>query len=386
MAGRLPKRTIAISQPALGDDEWQALREPLCSGWVTQGPKVAEFERRFAVHHGVKHAIAVTSCTTGLHLVLKALGVGPGDEVIVPSFTWIATANAVLYCGAVPVFIDIDPQTYNIDTNLLASKITSGTKAVIPVHLFGLCADVDAIRRVIPDSVFILEDAACAAGAGVNEKFAGTLGHAAVFSFHPRKTITTGEGGMITTNDSQLAETINMMRNHGASVSEEQRHHGPQPYILPEFELLGYNYRMTDLQGAMGLVQLKKLPTLIKERQQWATFYSEQFADAEWLHTPKVENGYRHGWQSYVCFVDEKKSPMVRNSIMKKLQMRGISTRPGTHAVHCLSLYKKMFGFKGKDFPVALECDRYTMAIPLHNRMSGDDYRYVVQEIKSLGR
>lgn len=383
--GQLPKSTIAISQPALGEGEWQALREPILNGWVTQGPKVAEFERQFAEYHGAKHAIAVTSCTTGLHLVLKALGIGKGDEVIVPSFTWIATANAVLYCGATPVFIDVDPRTYNIDPNQLNSKITSRTKAVIPVHLFGLCADIEVIRSLIPVKIFILEDAACAAGAGVKEKFAGTLGHAAVFSFHPRKTITTGEGGMITTNDSQLAKTFNIMRNHGASISEEQRHHGPQPFILPEFELLGYNYRMTDLQGAMGLVQLEKLATFIKERQQWASFYSEQLSGIEWLNTPTVPRGHSHGWQAYVCLVDEKKSPMPRNKIMARLQERGISTRPGTHAVHMLSLYRNRCSYATEDFPASRDCDRYSMAIPLHNRMTEDDYSYVVQEIKRLG-
>lgn len=384
MMSEIPKREIAISQPALDEDEWYALKEPIFSGWVTQGPKVAEFERQFAAYHGAKHAIAVTSCTTGLHLALKAMGVGHGDEVIVPSFTWIASANAVLYCGATPVLIDVNLETYNIEISQLAAKITSRTKVIIPVHLFGLCADIEAIRATIPGNIHILEDAACAAGAGVNGTFAGTLGNAAVFSFHPRKTITTGEGGMITTDDSQLADTISMMRNHGASVSEEQRHHGPQPYILPEFELLGYNYRMTDLQGAMGLVQLAKLATFVKERQQWASFYSEQLADIEWLQPPTIPPGYRHGWQAYVCLVDEKKAPMSRNMIMEHLQERGISTRPGTHAVHLLSLYKKRIGYAAEDFPASRDCDRYTMAIPLHNRMTEDDYAYVVQEIKRL--
>ena len=191
---------------------------------------------------------------------------------------------------------------------------------------------------------------------------------------------------MITTDDSQLAKTINMMRNHGASISEEQRHRGPQPYILPEFELLGYNYRMTDLQGAMGLVQLEKLTALNKERHQWASFYTEQLADIEWLHTPTIPSGYGHGWQAYVCVVDEEKSPMPRNMIMERLQERGISTRPGTHAIHLLSLYRKRFSYRAEDFPVSRDCDRYTMAIPLHNRMTVDDYAYVVQEIRRLTR
>jgi perosamine synthetase len=381
----ISERVIAISQPALGEDEWYALKGPVLSGWVTQGPKVAEFEQRFAAYHGVSHAIAVTSCTTGLHLALKAMGVGHGDEVIVPSFTWLASVNAVLYCGATPVLIDVDSKTYNIDIKQLAEKITSKTKVVIPVHLFGLCVDVDKMKIVVPDNVYVLEDAACAAGASLNGQYAGALGDVAVFSFHPRKTITTGEGGMITTNDSKLAKTITMMRNHGASVSEEERHNGAQPYILPDFDLLGYNYRMTDLQGAMGLVQLGKLNGLICERRQWASYYNEQLAGVEWLQTPTVSDGCKHGWQAYVCLVDESKSPASRNIIMKYLQERGISTRPGTHAVHLLTLYRNRFGYAADDFPAANACAKYSMALPLHNRMSADDFAYVVQEIKRLG-
>src|SRR5215467_5056000 len=246
-------RQIQIATPSLGEEEWQALREPIESGWLTQGPKVAAFESAFAARHNVKHAIAVTSATTGLHLALAALGIGPGDEVIVPAFTWVATANVVLYCGATPVFADVDRVTFNIDPKDLVRRVTPRTKVVIPVHLFGLCADMEAIRVVLPSDIRIIEDAACAAGASWKGKSAGTLGDLGVFSFHPRKSITTGEGGMVTTNDDRLAERVKMLRNHGASVSEEERHRGPRPYLLPEFDLLGFNYRMTDLQGAVGL-------------------------------------------------------------------------------------------------------------------------------------
>lgn len=380
----MKRKPIPISLPATDEREWRALRDPITSGWVTQGPKVAAFEQQFAHYHKVKHAVAVTSCTTGLHLALVAMGVGPGDEVIVPAFTWVATANVVLHCGALPVFVDIDRKTYNIDPLNLAENITEKTKAVIPVHLFGLCADMDAIRAVTPPRVRLLEDAACASGAMYKGKFAGSLGAAAVFSFHPRKIITTGEGGMVTTNDTQLANRLSQLRNHGASISEEQRHNGPQPYILPEFNLLGYNYRMTDLQGAMGLVQLEKLKAFIQERKQWAAYYHEHLSDIKWLHTPTIPAEYEHGWQSYVCFVDEKNSPRPRNKIMEILLERGISTRPGTHAVHMLSFYRNTFGYTADDFPVARDCDLYSMALPLHNQMTEDDYAYVVQEIKRL--
>ncbi|KAK78961.1 DegT/DnrJ/EryC1/StrS family aminotransferase, partial [Bordetella bronchiseptica] len=286
MSGAAAKRSIAISLPMTGEEEWQAVREPLMSGWLTQGPKVAAFEQAFAQRHQVAHALAVTSCTTGLHLALAGLGIGPGDEVIVPSFTWVATANAILYCGGTPVLVDVDRETFNIDIAQVASKVTPRTRAVIAVHLFGLCADIDALRAALPASVAIVEDAACAAGASWNGRPAGSLGEVGVFSFHPRKSVTTGEGGMVTTNDPELAERMNQMRNHGASISEEQRHHGPRPWILADFDLLGYNYRMTDLQGAVGQVQLAKLDGFIDERARWAQFYREQLGDLKWLRLP----------------------------------------------------------------------------------------------------
>ncbi len=380
----MEKRNIAISLPSTGEDEWQAAREPLMTGWLTQGPKVAAFEEAFAKRHQVPHALAVTSCTTGLHLALAGLDIGPGDEVIVPTFTWIATANVVLYCGATPVFVDIDPRTYNLDISQVAAKVTDKTRAVIAVHLFGRCLDIDALRAVLPAQVAIIEDAACAAGADWKGRPAGSLGDAAAFSFHPRKSVTTGEGGMVTTSHPELAERMNQLRSHGASLSEEQRHLGPRPYLLPEFNLLGFNYRMTDLQGAIGLVQLGKLDGFIDERARWAQYYCEQLADIDWLRLPTTPQGSRHGWQAFVTYIDPQKAPMPRNDMMEILQAKGISTRPGTHAVHMLAYYRERFGLKPEDFPGARDCNDHTMAIPLHNRMSEEDYSYVVEAIRQL--
>ncbi|HRI00230.1 MAG TPA: DegT/DnrJ/EryC1/StrS family aminotransferase [Saprospiraceae bacterium] len=379
----MEKRTIQISIPAMGKEEWEACREPLESGWITQGPKVKEFELAFASRHHVKHALAVSNCTTALHLACIALGIGPGDEVLVPAFTWVSTANAVEYCGAKPVFVDVDPKTFNIDIDQIQYKITKKTKAIIPVHLFGLCADVQEIRRRYPD-LKIIEDGACAAGASIHEIPAGGLGHIGCFSFHPRKSVTTGEGGMLTTNDDALAAHMDKLRNHGASISEEQRHHGPKPYILAAFEMVGYNYRMTDIQGAIGGVQLKKLDHFIQERAYWANYYTEQLQSIDWLNTPQVPDGYHHGWQSYVTWIDELKSPQKRNDIMEYLQQNGIATRPGTHAVHMLSFYATKYQIRPEDFPGAYACDQFSMSIPLHNKMIKEDYDYVIHHLKQI--
>ena len=381
----ITQRNIPISTPKLGEEEWQATRDPIMSGWLTQGSKVAAFEKDFAKKHKLTSALATTSCTTALHLALAAYGVGPGDEVIVPAFTWVATANVVMYCGATPIFADVDINTYNINITDALSKVTSKTKAIIPVHLFGLCADIDALRAGLPKYVKIIEDAACASGAIYKNRFAGGLGDAAAFSFHPRKSITTGEGGMLTSNDADFSVLAEKLRNHGAEISEEQRHLGPKPFLLPDFNLLGFNYRMTDLQGAVGLVQLAKLEDFIQERAKWACFYREELKDVEWLHLPTEPQDGRHAWQAFVTYVDPNKAPMPRNEIMEFLQKQGISTRPGTHAVHMLNYYKDAFHLKANDFPGAQKCDANTMAIPLHNSMSEDDYCYVAQIIKSIG-
>lgn len=379
----MDKRNIPISLPVTGEAEWLATKACFETGWLTSGPKVREFEQLFAQRHQVKHALAVTSATTALHLALVALGVGPGDEVVVPAFTWVSTANVVLHCGAKVVFCDVSTATFNIDSTKLAACLSPRTKAIMVVHLFGLCADMDAIRAIAGE-IPLIEDAACAAGSGYKGKPAGSLGTMGCFSFHPRKSVTTGEGGMLTTNDDVLAELCGNLRNHGASISEEQRHHGPRPYILPDFNLLGFNYRMTDLQGAVGVVQIQRLDEFIKERAKWADYYKQELAGLSWLKLPEFSSDYQHGWQSFVTLIDESCSPIKRNDLMEALQQEGISTRPGTHAVHMLSYYQRTMATQPDDFPGARDADQLSMSIPLHNRMVPEDYAYVVAALKSF--
>jgi dTDP-4-amino-4,6-dideoxygalactose transaminase len=373
------RRTVAIALPNTGEEEWQALRAPLARGWLTQGAEVLAFEQAFAARHGVASGVATSSGTTALHAVLAALDVGPGDEVIVPAFTWVATANAVVYCGARPVLVDIDPHTFNMDARAVGAALTARTRAIVAVHLFGLPADLAAIRAAAP-GVPIVEDAACAAGASYAGRPVGGLARAAAFSFHPRKAITTGEGGMVTTDDLELAARVRELRSHGSSTPAP----GAPAYRLPDVALLGFNYRMTDLQAAIGRVQLGKLDAFIEERRRLARRYDEALANVRWLRRPVAPDGYGHVWQSYVCWVDPGSAPAPRDGVMEALEREGIATRVGTHALNLLTFYRNRFGVRPDDFPVARDAAAQSLAIPLHNRMSEADVDYVASRLAAL--
>jgi dTDP-4-amino-4,6-dideoxygalactose transaminase len=385
------KDYIQIALPYTDDSDWYSIKESINSGWLTQGPKVKAFEEQFLNYIGAKYSLALTSCTTALHLALLALGITKNDVVVIPSFTWIATANAVEYCGATPIFCDVDKNTYNMDVEKLEELIKNLAnkgiypKAVIPVHLFGLCCDMDKINKLADKyNLKVVEDAACAVGAKYKNKFAGALSDIGCFSFHPRKIITTGEGGMCTTNSDELYEKINRLRNHGASISEEMRHFGNKPYLMPDFDELGYNYRMTDIQGAVGLTQLAKLNKLLNERKIFAKRYDQQLKDIEWLKIPEISENCEHSYQSYVCFVDEEKAGKKRNEIMEILHEKGIATRPGTHAVHELGYYSQKYNLEKNECPIASELYAKTMAIPLHNKMNCEDQEYIIKTLKDI--
>ena len=383
---------IPIAKTNLLDKEINAVLGPLQSGWLVQGPKVKEFEEKWSTFTSANYSTAVTSCTSALHLSLAALGFGPGDEAIVPAFTWISTANVVEHLGGKVVFCDIDLETFNIDVSQIKSKITPKTKAILPVHLFGLSADIDPILDLAKRyNLWVVEDAACGFGAKYKGQHVGGFGNTGCFSFHPRKSITTGEGGMITTNDHLLTEKIKKLRDHGAAITDLQRHHGSRPYLLADHPVAGYNQRMTDIQAALGSAQMDRANDIVLERTKLALGYDEAFADLNWLRTPFKHSDYDHGYQSYPClFMPEKINPQAikkineaRNKWMDDLQKSGISTRPATHAVHMLSFYKEKYDLMPEDFPNAYAADQCSISLPLFHGMEPEEQRRVIEVIKS---
>jgi perosamine synthetase len=381
---------VPIARTSLSNSEIQSVLEPLESGWLVQGPKVKEFEEKWSNFTEAKHSIAVTSCTSGLHLSLAASGFGSGDEAIVPAFTWISTANVVEHLGGKVVFCDIDLETFNIDIQQIESKITSKTKAILPVHLFGLSADMNPVLDLARKyNLFVVEDAACGFGSKYKGKHVGTLGNTGCFSFHPRKAITTGEGGMLTTNDSNLAEKIRRLRDHGAAMTDLQRHLGARPYLLADHPDAGYNQRMTDLQGALGSAQMDRAKEIVSERQNLAQRYDDAFAALNWLRTPFKHSDYEHGYQSYPCMfmanefnsVDIKQINIRRNQWMDDLQQAGISTRPATHAVHMLSFYRKKYDLEPSDFPNAYLADQCSISLPLFHGMKKNEQDFVIEKV-----
>jgi dTDP-4-amino-4,6-dideoxygalactose transaminase len=370
-----------------------AVQKPLESGWVVQGPYVRQFEEQFSAFTGALNSVATSSCTTALHIAVAALGLKPGDEVIVPAFTWVATANVVEYMGARPVFCDIDLHTFNIDVAQIAGLITERTVGIIPAHLFGLFADMAPIMELARrHHLWVVEDAACAFGAWYHGTHAGLLGDLGCFSFHPRKSITTGEGGMITTSQPYLDRLSRSLRDHGADRTDFERHQGKASFLLAEYNHLGYNYRMTDIQGALGCVQMDRAPAILAARTDAARRYDDLLtATTDWLQSPIAPAGYVHGYQAYVCLFRPEEPTLdngerlhqERNDLMTRLEERGIATRPGTHAATMQGYYVDRYGLRPEHFPNAYLADRLSLTLPLYAQLTEDDQDYVVESLRS---
>lgn len=389
---------IPITKPYFGEEEKKALIETLESGWIVQGPKVAEFERLLAEFTGAKYAIAPTSCTNALHLSLISMGIGPGDEVLLPSLTFVATANVIEYTGATPVFCDIDLDTFNIRIDEIHRKINQKTKVIIPVHLFGLSAEMDPIMDLANHyNLKVIEDSACGLGTYYNGRHVGTIGNTGCFSFHPRKVITTGEGGMIITDDPELLVTFKSLRDHGATKSDLERHIDLGGSLLPEFNQLGYNYRLTDLQGALGIAQMKRAEEIIAIRKARAKRYHQILKEESWLKIPEPPEGNIHSYQSYVCLLKPRERSLSfnplrmeeifvlcekRDQLMKLLGSKGIAVRQGTHAVHNLGYYKKKYKIKPEDYMNSLIAEKLSITLPLYCQMTDEEQDYVVKEFK----
>jgi perosamine synthetase len=374
---------IPIAKPVLDETEADAAREAVLSGWVTQGPQVAAFEREFAARVGAAHACAVSSCTTALHLALLGLGISAGDEVITASHSFIATANAIRYCGATPVFVDIERDTYNIDPNCVAEAITPRTRAVLAVHQIGMPCDLAALRAVCDrDGIPLVEDAAPAIGSeilidGQWEAIGRPRGLVACFSFHPRKVITTGDGGMLATNDAELDRKFRLLRQHGMSVPDTVRHGSPE-VIFEDYPVLGHNYRMTDIQAAVGRKQLERLPDLVKRRRALADRYVELLGNIEGLNLPFEPEWARSNWQSYcVCLpvsLDQK-------AVMQSLLDQGISTRRGIMCAHREPPYA---GNKpAHDLRQSELAQDHCILLPLFTQMTEDDQVRVADAVRA---
>jgi perosamine synthetase len=373
-------KSISVSRPSIGLDEEKAVLQVLRSGWLSQGERVAEFERQFAGYVGAQYAVALSSCTTALHLALLALGIKPGDEVLCPSLSFIATANAIVHAGATPVFVDIDESTFNMDPDRIEDAVSPRTRAILAVHQIGMPAPLTEITDIAArHGLVVIEDAACAIGAEYRGSRIG-LPHTAIacFSFHPRKVLTTGEGGMITTADENLAARARRLRQHAMSVSDLARHNASQ-LIIESYEEIGFNYRMTDLQAAIGLAQLQRLDEMISKRRALALNYSSRLASVPWLVLPQEPAGVRSNFQSYMVRL-RKDAPMARDQFLQELLNRGICARRGVMAIHRESPYRAPEW--DSRLPVTNRVADTSMILPLFPDLTREDQDYIVDVLE----
>lgn len=369
---------IPIARPWFDEEDEKAVAQVVRSGWVLQGPKVEEFEKLLGDYIGCKYSVATSSCTTALHIAYIILGIKAHDEVIVPSFSFIASASSVVHAGGTPVFADIDPRTYNISPTDIEQKITRRTRAILAVHQIGLPADMHAILAIAKKhKLSVIEDAACGLGARIGNKHVGTFGDMGAFSFHPRKAITTAEGGLFVTKNKQWAAVAQMLRAHGASVSVKERH-ASKNIMTESYPVVGYNYRMSDIHAALGISQFAKLEKSLNRRHEIAQKYNAAFGDVPDITIPFVPPGMTHSFQSYVVRVDGNKSR--RDHLMQKLLDNGIATRRGVMASHMEAPFRKMY--PKLSLPQTEKATAQTIALPIYPTLSQSDQDYVIDRLK----
>ncbi|HVY76309.1 MAG TPA: DegT/DnrJ/EryC1/StrS family aminotransferase [Puia sp.] len=366
---------IPIAKPYLTKKEAKAAYDTILTGWITQGPRVAEFEEKFAAYTGAKYAVAVSNCTTALHLAMIVAGVGPGDEVICPSMSYIATANCIKYTGAKPVFAEIDPDNYNLDVKDTERKITPRTKAILLVHQIGMPADIDAFKALAEKhNLKLIEDAACAAGSSYKGAKIGSHSELVCFSFHPRKVISTGDGGMITTNNEAYYKRLKLLRQHGMSVNDRVRHEASKIIFEDHLEV-GYNYRLTDIQAAVGIKQLEKLDWIIGKRRKVAQKYHKAFKKIEGIQLPLERKGYFSNYQSYSIYLKDD-CPVGRNDLMQAMLDAGIATRRGIMTAHRETAYKTEYA--GLSLPVSEKSSDRSIILPLYIPMKDEEIQRVI--------
>ena len=366
------KMEVPLSLPDIGEQEKDAVLKVLNSGWLSMGPAVLNFETKIARLVGQKYAVAVNSGTSGLHLVVRSLGLGEGDEVITTPFSFVASANCLLFERARPVFVDIEPTTMNIDCQLIKKKVSSRTKGILPVHVFGHPAEMSKIHALASEfGLRIIEDACEAIGARYDGKLVGSESDAAVFAFYPNKQITTGEGGVILTSRLNLANFCRSMRNQG-------RDEGAGWY---EHARLGYNYRMDEMSAALGCAQLTRLAEILGKREMVARRYTEKLRHVAGVTVPSLLPGYQRSWFVYVIRLDPK---LDRNRVMGELVAKGIGCRAYFQPIHLQPFYRKRFNYQPGDFPVAEAAAASTLALPFHNNLSETELNYVVDTLKDV--
>lgn len=366
---------IPIAKPYLTEEEAQAAYDTILSGWITQGPKVQEFEENFAAYTGAKYAVAVSNCTTALHLALIVAGIGQGDEVLCPSMSYIATANAIQYVGAVPVFAEVQADTYNLDPVDCETRITKKTKAILLVHQIGMPADIDAFKSLAEKyDLKLIEDAACAAGSEYKGKRIGSHSDLVCFSFHPRKVISTGDGGMIATNREDYYNRLKLLRQHGMSINDRLRHES-KTIVFEDHLELGFNYRMTDIQAAVGIKQLEKLDWIVEKRRAIAAAYNDAFQHVPFLRLPIEKAGYSSNFQSYCIYLNDD-CPIDRNNLMQKLLDKGIATRRGVMTSHRETAYQNL-SFNVA-LPISEDLHDRCIILPLYIPMEIEDINFVI--------